>query len=836
VNPLKLKKIVTSCTLFSSAFLLALVAGCDTDKPPATSEVTAEQPASVRLLAQAEVANPTEFGRLQEPLLFSFYDLGITAEDADSAYLSAKEGEAVLPSQVIDYNADGVVDSLVVSMDFTSGQARKIRIEVDKDAQKPELTKQTHAEISHKVGGEWQDKKYVGGTFENVKQLTPPPQYTDHSEFIRYEGPGIESDKVGYRIYLDWRNGFDIFGKKTSAMVLQDVGQDGYQSYHEDADWGMDLLKVGKSLGAGGYGFWNGQAVDLVSAVDEWTATVVEDGALYSALKIDYKGWEINNQKLDLSAHLSMSAGSRLVHTRVKMSEDLPNLAIGMVKHPGTKLLQGNQETSGYAWTYVASYGKQSLSGEDSNLGMALIFRRSHRTEQTEDENSYVSVMSTAGGEVEYYFLAAWDGEQDGIKTEEEFVAYLEQEVKRLTVSPRIRFESTLSNEAKKFPVTAESALEWSKRLADSELERKTLDYHAEGWDLNRRRVPNFEYDIIGLIPMAYDELAKIIPDEKYQQVIHKVTGSFITDEGDIRGYDIEKYNIDAIKPGRVVLRLHQQTGEEKYKKAAALLNQQLEKHPRTSEGAFWHKLSYPHQLWLDGVYMGMPFLAEYTTMFEDGKHLKEVVKEFTIAREKLRDSSTGLYYHAWDESKQMAWADKETGLSGYYWGRGLGWLAMALVDVLDYIPEEDTELRQPLLDIITELGRDLARFQDPATGTWFQIMDQPERVGNYRESTASAMFTYFYAKAIHKGYLPESYKDTAIKAYEGMINEFVTVHPDGLISMTNQCLVAGLGFGRDGSYDYYMSERVFENDPKGTGPFIIAGIEMYKMLKAADK
>src|SRR5690606_18493126 len=208
--------------------------------------------------------------------------------------------------------------------------------------------------------------------------------------------------------------------------------------------------------------------------------TVVEDGALYSALKIDYKGWEINNQKLDLNAILSMNAGSRLVHTRVTLSESLPNLAIGMVKHPGTKLLQGSQETSGYAWTYVASYGKQSLSGDDSNLGMAIIFRRSHRKAQTEDAHSYVSVMNTAGNEVEYYFLAAWDGEQNGIKTEAEFVAYLEQEITRLTTTPRIRLESKLSEEAKEFPITAESALNWSKRLADSELERKTLNYHAE--------------------------------------------------------------------------------------------------------------------------------------------------------------------------------------------------------------------------------------------------------------------------------------------------------------------------------------------------------------------
>ncbi|MGM8226889.1 DUF4861 family protein [Cellvibrio sp. ARAG 10.3] len=830
---MKRKKMANIGGLVSGSLLLALVAGCDSGKPTAETSIStvSSSAASTVVLAQAEIANATDFARHQEPVYFSLYDLGLEDQDAQVQHLIAKEGEQRLPTQMVDRDADGTPDDLLITLDLSPAQKRNITIVADADAQPLDIPKQTQAEISHKVGGEWQDKKYIGGTFENVKELTPPPQYTDHSEFIRYEGPGIESDKVGYRIYLDWRNGFDIFGKKTSDMVLQDVGQDGYQSYHEPADWGMDLLKVGKSLGAGGYGFWNGKEVELVSNVDQWTAKVIEDGPLYSALNLTYKGWEINNQKLDLVSDLSMTAGSRLVHTRLSISEELPNIAIGMVKHPGTKLLQGSQEVSGYAWTYVASWGKQSLSGEDDYLGVAILFHRQSRVEQTEDANSYVSVMEPTGGELEYYFLATWDGEKDGIKTEEEFVAYLEQEVKRLTATPRIRFESALSEEAKSFPITADAALNWSKRLVDSELERKTLNYHYDGWDENRRRKPKFEYDIHGVQILALEELARVAPDARYNDVAEKVTGSFITDEGDIREYDIKNYNIDSVMPGMVVLSLYENTKDEKYRKAADLLRKQLKEHPRTSEGAFWHKQAYPHQVWLDGVYMGMPFLARYSVMFEDGESLEEVVKEFKLVHEKLRNPESGLYYHAWDESRQMNWANKETGLSEFYWGRGLGWLTMALVDVLDYIPESNTELRKPLLDMVTELAADLRRYQDPATGTWFQILDQPERVGNYRESSASAMFTYFYAKAINKGYVPDSYRATAQKAYEGLIKEFVTVHPDGLISMTNQCLVAGLGFGRDGSYDYYMSERIFENDPKGNGPFILAGVEMYKLL-----
>jgi rhamnogalacturonyl hydrolase YesR len=819
-------------TLTLLAPLAAALVGCSPSSPESTAPHVDAPGASV---ARIEVAESAGFARDREPLVFPYYDLGLPLDDARIPALVAREGDAVLPSQSIDHDGDGTPDSLLVVADFAPGQTRALHVVADPAAAaaRPSMPKQTQAEISHKTGGEWQGAKYVGGTFQNVERLSPPSQYTDHSEWIRYEGPGIESDKVGYRIYLDWRNGFDIFGKKTPAMVLHHVGLDGYQSYHEPADWGMDVLKVGQSLGAGGYGFWNGSAVELVSKVDQREVTIVENGPLYSALRIDYRGWQIDGKKLDLAAHLAMHAGSRLVHARLDLSAPLRNLAIGFVKHPGVELVQGTTETSGYAWTYVGTWGKQSLSGPDDMLGMAVIFRRGDRQRQVEDASSHVSVMQTAGGRVEYYFLAAWDGEPGGIKTRDEFVAYLEREVKRLTVAPRIRLENALSAAAKSFPTDAAAALEWSRRLADSELERKTLLYHADGWDTNRRRVPNFEYDIIGLQPMAYDELATLLPEARFKEVPHKITGSFITAEGGIRGYDLENFNIDAIKPGRVVLRLWEQTRDERYRKAADLLRRQLAEHPRTSEGAFWHKRSYPHQLWLDGVYMGMPFLAHYSVLFEDGHSLEEVVKEFTVTRERLRDPQTGLYYHAWDESKQMNWADDQTGLSGWFWGRGLGWLSMAIVDVLDFIPADREDLRRPLLEMAAELAPALRRVQDPDTGTWWQILDHPGRVGNYRESTASAMFAYFFAKGVRMGYLPDEYAATAQKAYDGLIAEFVTVHPDGRISMTNQCLVAGLGFGRDGSYDYYMSERVFANDPKGNGPFILAGIEFHRLLAA---
>jgi rhamnogalacturonyl hydrolase YesR len=802
-------------------------------------------------IATASVTNPSNFARTQEPLYFSFYELGLAQDDFRAQHVLVKEKNTILTSQAIDTDNDDKPDTLVVAADFSAGQTRELSILSDKAAKIPSVKKQTQAEISIKEGGQWNGKVYENFThFKNVTKFTPPPQYTDHSYFIRYEGPGIESDKVGYRVYLDWRNGFDIWGKKTSDMVLQDIGQKDYETYHHDAPWGQDVLKVGKTLGTGGYGFWNGKNVELVSNVKTWDAAITNNGDIYSAFNIRYNQWKINNHTFDLSSTISMNAGSRLAHVNLKLTsaepkaeghpkelitKQLPNIAIGVVKHPGTKLIQGNDNVTGAAWTYAASWGKQSLSGDNDYLGMAVIFRRGDRQQQTQDDGSYVSVMNTNGGELDYYFVAAWDKEPNGIKTEAEFKAYLDQEVERLTKEPRVRLKTTLSSSAKSKMPNASEALSWSKRLADSELERKTLGYAYNNWDEYRQRPAKFEYDVVGMQINALQKLDELSPDPRYRKALETVTGSYIADDGTILTYKPDLFSIDLTKPGEMVILLEQRTKDAKYRKAADFLRENLRKHPRTSEGGFWHRIIYPNQLWLDGVYMGMPFLAQYAATYETGaaqhKSFEEAVHEFVIARKHQRNPQTGLYYHAWDESRKAEWANKETGLASQYWSRGMGWYAMALVDVLDYLPSSEPEMRKTLIDIVQELAPDILRYQDSATGTWWQITDKPGALGNYRESTASAMFTYFLAKAVNKGYLPHSYSAAALKSYQGLVNEFITVHPDGKISMNNQCLVAGLGFGRDGSYDYYLTEPIVSNDAKGNVPFILSGLEIYKLL-----
>ncbi|BCD98623.1 DUF4861 family protein [Marinagarivorans cellulosilyticus] len=803
---------------------------CATSKQSNNSASAIEAPST--FVANISVGNPSDFMREKSPLYFSYNELGVSG----TTLLVALRNGVAQPTQAIDVDADGILDGIAIALDLKAYE--QVDLSIQKVKQAPNSKKLTQAEISHKVGGEWVPhtrtegfQEYVGGEFQNVQSLTPPKQYTDHSNWIRYEGPGIESDKVAYRVYLDGRNGFDIFGKISPDPVLQKIGQVGYSSYHEMQPWGMDILKVGSSLGVGGFGFYDGNKIVGVNDVASHTATVTNNGPIFSGVKIDYKNWNINGQTLDVNAHLTMRAGSRLVHNSLTLSESLPNLAIGFVKHKNTEFIEGSRDVAGDSYSYVASWGQQSLNGD--HLGMAVIFSKRDFRDVLSDENSYAIKMDTAGNELNYYFLAAWEGEHGkGINNREDFIVYLEREVEKLTQANRVSLKTSLSQKDKSGALTSEKALDWSYRLAESELKRKTMSYHVDGWDVNRRRKPKFEYDIIGMLPWSYHELGKALDKPEYDDILHHITGSFINDAGEIQRYTFDSYNIDAVAPGRTVLSLYKLTGEEKYRKAADLLRKQLEQHPRTTEGAFWHKKKYTSQLWLDGVYMGMPFLAEYSMLFEGGHALEEVVKEFVLTEKYLRDPKTGLYYHAWDEKKAQVWASPETGLSPHFWSRGMGWFAMALVDVLDIIPESKPELRAPLIRITQDLAKALIDAQDKATHTWWQIADMPNKPGNYRESSASAMFTYFLAKAVNKNYLSQGYKAEAIKAYNGLISEFVNVNADGTISMTNQCLVAGLGFGRDGSYKYYMSERVFQDDPKGTVPFMITGIEIAKLLQ----
>ncbi len=316
--------------------------------------------------------------------------------------------------------------------------------------------------------------------------------------------------------------------------------------------------------------------------------------------------------------------------------------------------------------------------------------------------------------------------------------------------------------------------------------------------------------------------------DGKYFSYIQQGIDHFVNDDGTIRTYALADYNLDNIFPGRNLLLLYKVTGQEKYKQAAALLREQLTGQPRTSDGGFWHKKIYPYQMWLDGIYMGEPFYAEYAATFRDAAAFDDIAKQFVLMERHARDPITGLLYHGWDESKKQRWADPATGHSPNFWGRAMGWYAMALVDTLDYFPRDHPQ-RVVLLAILNRLAAAIEQYQDPGSGLWYQILDKGAEQGNYLEASAACMFVYALAKGTRNGYLADAYLSVAQKGYKGIVDRFVKTDASGQLNLEGTVGVAGLGGNpyRDGSYQYYLSEKVVTNDPKGVGAFLLASNEM---------
>jgi len=339
-----------------------------------------------------------------------------------------------------------------------------------------------------------------------------------------------------------------------------------------------------------------------------------------------------------------------------------------------------------------------------------------------------------------------------------------------------------------------------------------------------------WEYDA-GLLLRGIEQVALKTKNAAALAYVKRTLDGLVDASGAIKGYRPTEHNLDDVTMGRVLFRLWaeaQPVDRQRYRKAIEALRSQMRSQPRTDDGAFWHKSIYPRQMWLDGVYMAGPFMAEYAATFHEPALFDEVGKQILLAEEHLRDAKTGLCYHGWDEQKRERWADPKTGCSSQFWGRAMGWYAMAVVDVLEWLPREHPR-RPAVLAVLARLAAAMARVQDGKTGVWWQVLDQANRPGNYRESSASAMFVYALAKGVRNGWLDRArYASVAARGYQGLVREFVELGDDGNVNLKNVCKVAGLGGSpyRDGSYAYYASTEVVKNDPKGTGAFLLAAVE----------
>lgn len=354
-----------------------------------------------------------------------------------------------------------------------------------------------------------------------------------------------------------------------------------------------------------------------------------------------------------------------------------------------------------------------------------------------------------------------------------------------------------------------------------------TPDYPAWNIEKKRAKVKTGWNYIDGCMIKAVLEMYAITKDRKYLEFADTFIDAKIDEDGNIEGYDVNELNLDSINEGKVLFTLYTLTGKKKYEKAIKHIYSQIESMPRTAEGNFWHKKIYPNQVWLDGLYMALPFYMEYETKYNRKNNYLDIFNQFKNVNLRMKDADTGLYYHAYDSSKTMFWANKDTGLSRHFWLRALGWFAMAMLDTLEACPDKESTDYVFLKNMFVELMNSVCAYQDES-GMWYQVVNLGQREGNYLETSGSSIMSYALLKGYRQGYLNTSHLAAGVKAFTGIVSNKMKTDKDEL-HLTGICLMAGLGGKdrRDGSFEYYMSEPVVDDDAKGVGPFLLAYTEM---------
>lgn len=339
-----------------------------------------------------------------------------------------------------------------------------------------------------------------------------------------------------------------------------------------------------------------------------------------------------------------------------------------------------------------------------------------------------------------------------------------------------------------------------------------------------------------GCVLIGARQMYEATGNDGYFTFVKEYVDDWVTQDGIITNYQVGKNSIDSINASKILYFLYDRTGEEKYRKAIEFTMEQLRAHPRCACGNFFHKEQYPNQIWLDGLYMAQPFYMEYETRYDKKEKYNDIISQFENVRKYLFDAQKGLYYHAFDEKKEQFWCSAETGCSPNFWLRSMGWLLMALVDTMDAMSIEIFEQYKKLEAIFKEALKGILQYQDPESGLFYQVIDRSDVPGNYLETSGSAMVAYAILKGCRMGILlKEKYAENGIRIVDSLIEHQLT-EEEGQLHLGGICHVAGLGPAsnpkRDGSVEYYLSEKIVADDAKGTGPFMMAYAQKLMLLK----
>ena len=668
-----------------------------------------------------QVSNPLASARKSETVVLPIADLhrlGPSLDASKTVVLDAN-GREIL-SQLVDMDGDQEADDLVFQDDFAPRESKTFTLRFG--------TRRAPTREEYRVYGRFVRERYDDFAWENDRIAH------------RMYGPGLET----------WvaepltSSGVDVWTKRVRRLVVNDWYLT--DDYHQDHGEGADLYSVKKSRGCGGLGIY--RQGKLAVSRNFTTSRVLAGGPIRLVFELDYAPWDVGGARVSETKRVILDAGQSFNRFESSFATDpksTPLVAgVGIAKH--------RESTAEFDPRAALLRSWEPLAEPNGNLGCAIIALGAGAELRVTATDYLLVTPVPASGRLVYYVGSGWDR---GAEVADAVAWARLVESKRQAALAPLRIALSLVPPTPSPPSQAARMVEAVMARAPTVL--------TDTW----------HYDT-GLVLKGIEQVALKTKDAAALAYVKRTIEGLVDPSGAIKGYLTGEYNIDNINMGRVLFRLWAEArpGEkERYRKAIELVRSQMRTHPRTDDGAFWHKKIYPHQMWLDGVYMASPFLAEYAATFREPAIFDDVAKQIVLAEAHMRDAKTGLLYHGWDERRQQRWADPKTGRSSQFWGRAMGWYAMAVVDVLDWLPQDHPQ-RRAVLGVLERLAAAVASVQDGATGVWWQVLDQPGRPGNYREASASSMFVYALSKAVRHGWLDQAaYGPVATRGYQGALD-----------------------------------------------------------------